>query len=73
VHDEEDDKRYTTLLYTDDGAGRLTGTVRIRRWEPGQVPAKDWGGQLEDRHFASMYADAAVSAYSRAARARQSP
>ena len=42
VHDEEDDKPYTTLLYTDDGAGRLTGTTRIRRWEPGQVPAKDW-------------------------------
>jgi hypothetical protein len=42
VHDEEDDQPYTTLLYTDDGAGRLTGTIRIRRWEPGQVPAKDW-------------------------------
>jgi Cyclic nucleotide-binding domain/Acetyltransferase (GNAT) domain len=42
VHDPEDDKPYTTLLYTDDGAGRLTGTARIRRWEPGQVPAKDW-------------------------------
>ena len=42
VHDEEDDQPYTTLLYTDDGAGQLTGTTRIRRWEPGQVPAKDW-------------------------------
>jgi Cyclic nucleotide-binding domain/Acetyltransferase (GNAT) domain len=42
VHDEEDDQPYTTLLYTDDGEGRLTGTTRIRRWEPGQVPAKDW-------------------------------
>jgi Cyclic nucleotide-binding domain/Acetyltransferase (GNAT) domain len=42
VHDEEDDKPYTTLLYTDDGAGQVTGTARIRRWEPGQVPAKDW-------------------------------
>jgi hypothetical protein len=42
VHDEEDDQPYTTLLYTHDGAGRLTGTTRIRRWEPGQVPAKDW-------------------------------
>ena len=42
VHDEEDDQPYTTLLYTDDGAGGLTGTIRIRRWEPGQVPAKDW-------------------------------
>ncbi len=42
VHDEEDDKPNTTLLFTDDGAGRLTGTARIRRWEPGEVPAKDW-------------------------------
>ncbi len=42
VHDEEDDKSYTTLLYTDDGAGRLTGTIRIRRWGPGEVPPKDW-------------------------------
>jgi hypothetical protein len=46
VHDEEDDQPYTTLLYTvlttGDGAGQLTGTTRIRRWEPGQVPAKDW-------------------------------
>ena len=42
VQDEEDDKPYTTLLYTDDGAGRLTGTIRIRRWEAGEVPAKDW-------------------------------
>ncbi len=42
VHDEKDDKPYTTLLYTDDGAGQLTGTTRIQRWEPGQVPAKDW-------------------------------
>jgi Cyclic nucleotide-binding domain/Acetyltransferase (GNAT) domain len=49
VHDEEDDKPYTTLLYTDDGAGRLTGTTRIRRWEPGQVPAKDWAAFSMDR------------------------
>jgi Cyclic nucleotide-binding domain/Acetyltransferase (GNAT) domain len=42
VHDPEDDQPYTTLLYTDDGAGRLTGTARIRRWEPGKVAAKDW-------------------------------
>jgi Cyclic nucleotide-binding domain/Acetyltransferase (GNAT) domain len=42
VHDEEDDKPYTTLLYTDDGAGLLTGTIRIRRWGPGEVPSKDW-------------------------------
>jgi Cyclic nucleotide-binding domain/Acetyltransferase (GNAT) domain len=42
VHDDEDDKPYTILLYTDDGAGQLTGTARLRRWEPGQVPAKEW-------------------------------
>ena len=42
VHDPEDDQPYTTLLYTDDGTGQLTGTTRIRRWEPGEVPAKDW-------------------------------
>jgi len=42
VHDDEDDKPYTTLLFTDDGAGRLTGTARVRRWEPGGIPAKDW-------------------------------
>jgi Cyclic nucleotide-binding domain/Acetyltransferase (GNAT) domain len=42
VHDEEDDKPYTTLPYTDDGAGQLTGTLRIRRWDPGEVPPKDW-------------------------------
>ncbi len=42
VHDPEDDRPYTTLLYTDDGTGQLTGTARIRRWEPGEVPAKDW-------------------------------
>jgi hypothetical protein len=42
VHDDEDDKPYTILLYTDDGAGQLTSTARLRRWEPGQVPAKEW-------------------------------
>ena len=53
VHDSEDDKPYTTLLYTllntGDGAGRLTGTTRIRRWEPGQVPAKDWAAFSMER------------------------
>jgi Cyclic nucleotide-binding domain/Acetyltransferase (GNAT) domain len=49
VHDEEDDKPYTILLYTDDGAGQLTGTARLRRWEPGQVPAKDWDTFSMDR------------------------
>ena len=42
VHDDEDDKPYTILLYTDDGAGQLTSTARLRRWEQGQVPAKEW-------------------------------
>jgi predicted GNAT family N-acyltransferase len=42
IHDEEDDQPYTTLLFTDDGAGQLTGTARIRQWEPGEIPAKDW-------------------------------
>ena len=53
VHDDEDDKPYTTLLYTDDGGGRLTGTTRIRRWEPGQVPAKDWAAFSMER-FAGL-------------------
>jgi hypothetical protein len=42
VHDEEDDKPYTTLLFTRDDDGGLTGTIRIRCWEPGEVPLKDW-------------------------------
>ena len=42
LYDDEDDKPYTTLLYTEDGAGGLTGTLRIRAWEPGAVPHKDW-------------------------------
>jgi Cyclic nucleotide-binding domain/Acetyltransferase (GNAT) domain len=49
VHDEEDDKPYTILLYTGDGDGQLTGTVRLRRWEPGQVPARDWQAFSMDR------------------------
>jgi hypothetical protein len=49
LHDEEDDRPYTTLLYTRDGDGGLTGTVRIRHWEPGQVPAKDWHTFSMDR------------------------
>ena len=53
VHDAEDDQPYTTLLYTDDGAGRLTGTIRIRRWQPGQVPAKDWAAFSMER-FAGL-------------------
>lgn len=42
VTDEEDGKPYTTILYTRDGTGRLTSTIRIRQWEPGEVPQKDW-------------------------------
>jgi Cyclic nucleotide-binding domain len=49
VHDEEDDKPYTALLYTDDGAGRLTGTLRLRVWGPGEVPEKDWAAFSMER------------------------
>jgi hypothetical protein len=42
VHDEEDDKPYTILLYTADDHGALTGTIRVRHWGPGEVPEKDW-------------------------------
>ena len=53
VHDEEDDQPYTTLLYTllttGDSDGQLTGTTRIRRWQPGQVPAQDWAAFSMER------------------------
>src|ERR1700733_9871052 len=49
LHDQEDDKPYTTLLYTQDEAGRLTGTIRVRHWEPGQVPEKDWAAFSMER------------------------
>jgi len=49
LHDEEDDKPYTTLLYTKDDAGGLTGTIRVRHWEPGQVPEKDWAAFSMER------------------------
>jgi hypothetical protein len=42
LHDPEDDKPYTTLLYTAGPEGSLTGTLRLRHWQPGEVPAKDW-------------------------------
>src|ERR1700730_11061105 len=42
VEDVDDDKLYTKLLYTTDGDGALTGTIRVRHWAPGQVPRKDW-------------------------------
>jgi hypothetical protein len=41
VHDDEDDRPYTTLLYTADDEGSLTGTIRVRHWRPGEVPEKD--------------------------------
>jgi hypothetical protein len=48
VHDVEDDRPYTTLLYTADD-DELTGTIRIRRWGPGEVPEKDWETFSMDR------------------------
>src|SRR5262249_57485470 len=41
LEQEEDGKPYTTLLYTGD-ARRVTSCVRLRVWEPGQVPARDF-------------------------------
>jgi hypothetical protein len=41
VHDDEDDRPYTLLLYTAGEDGALTGTVRLRHWAPGAVPAKE--------------------------------
>jgi predicted GNAT family N-acyltransferase len=38
---EEDDKPYTTLLYTGT-PGAVTSVAQIRAWEPGQVPARDF-------------------------------
>ena len=40
VHDDEDERPYTTLLYTGTTAD-MTGTIRVRHWDPGEVPAKD--------------------------------
>lgn len=42
LHDSEDDKPYTTLLYTTGEDGSLSGTIRLRCWDPGEVPEKDW-------------------------------
>lgn len=49
VHDAEDDRPYTTLLYTTAPDGSLTGTLRLRVWGPGTVPAKDWETFSMDR------------------------
>ena len=42
VHDAEDDKDYTLLLYTLGRDGTVTGTARLRHWRAGAVNAKDW-------------------------------
>ncbi len=49
VRDPEDDQGYTTLLYTEDEGRRVTGTARIRHWDPGQVPDKDWAAFSMER------------------------
>lgn len=41
MHDAEDDEPDTKLLYTADEKG-ITGTTRIRHWQPGEVPPKDF-------------------------------
>jgi predicted GNAT family N-acyltransferase len=41
VHDDEDDKPYTSLLYIEGEEG-VTGTMRVRHWGAGEVPAKDF-------------------------------
>jgi CRP-like cAMP-binding protein len=41
MHDVEDDKPYTALFYVEDEEG-VAGTMRVRHWEPGEVPAKDF-------------------------------
>jgi hypothetical protein len=38
---EEDEKPYTTLLYV-GSPKRIAGAVRVRVWEPGEVPARDF-------------------------------
>jgi hypothetical protein len=48
VHDVEDDRPYTMLLYTAVD-GELTGTMRVRHWGPGEVPEKDWETFSMDR------------------------
>jgi GNAT superfamily N-acetyltransferase len=40
VHDAEDDRPYTTLLYT-GSLEEMTGTMRVRHWAPGEVPPAD--------------------------------
>lgn len=40
VTDDEDELPTTTILYTGTGE-KITGTVRLRHWQPGQVPHHD--------------------------------
>lgn len=40
LRDNDDEKPLTTLLYTGTLAD-MTGTLRLRTWEPGQVPPKE--------------------------------
>ena len=48
VHDPEDDASHTTHLYTSSAAG-VDGVVRLRHWQPGEVPDKDWRAFSMDR------------------------
>lgn len=48
VHDDEDEQPYTTLVYTADG-DEVTGTMRVRQWAPGRVPASDRAALSLDR------------------------
>ena len=41
VHDTEDDQAYTLHLFTRD-EDCVTGVLRIRHWQPGEVPARDF-------------------------------
>ena len=41
VHDAEDERPYTTLLYCREGDA-VTGTLRVRHWAPGRVPDREW-------------------------------
>ncbi|TRZ98426.1 MAG: hypothetical protein D4R84_03680 [Rhodocyclaceae bacterium] len=40
LHDNEDEKPHTTILYTGTLAN-MTGTLRVRTWGPGQVPPRE--------------------------------
>ena len=40
IHDADDEKPSTTILYTGT-ADDMTGTLRLRTWAPGKLPAKE--------------------------------